>query len=44
MTTTDIVLSIIGVIGTCSSILFAYLVFKRNDRGDRRQEGRAKEF
>ena len=40
MTTTDIVLSIIGVIGTCSSILFAYLAFKRNDRGDRRQEGK----
>ena len=40
MTTTDIVLSIIGVIGTCSSILFAYLAFKRNDRGDRKQEGK----
>ena len=41
MTTTDIVLSIIGVIGTCSSILFAYLAFKRNDRGDHKQEGKS---
>jgi hypothetical protein len=40
MTVTEIVLAIISVVGTCSSILFAYLAFKRNDRGDRKQEGK----
>jgi len=40
MTTLEIALTIISVTGTFSSILFAYLAFRRNDRGDRRAEGK----
>ena len=34
MNGTDIALTIIGVLGTLSSILFAFLAFKRNDKKD----------
>lgn len=37
---TTIVLSIISVIGTLSSILFAYLAFKRNSKNDDRAEAK----
>jgi len=40
MSSLDVVLTIISVIGTFSSILFAYLAFRRNDRGDHKQEGK----
>lgn len=36
----DIVLSVISVVGTLSSILFAFLTFRRNDKGDNKQEGK----
>lgn len=36
----DVVLSVISVAGTASSIIFAMLAFRRNDRGDRRREGK----
>lgn len=36
----SIVLSIIGVLGTVSSIFFAALAFRRNDRGDQKQSGK----
>ncbi len=41
METTNIVLSILSVIGTLSSILFAYLAFKRNDKHDTRKDGKS---
>ena len=34
MTGIDIVLTIISITGTFSSIVFAMLAFRRNDRGD----------
>lgn len=40
MDSTEIVLSVISVIGTISSIVFAFLVFKRNAKGDNKQEGK----
>ena len=40
MNSTEIVLSIISVIGTLSSIVFAFLAFKRNVKGDNKQEGK----
>lgn len=40
MTPTEVILSIISVVGTMSSILFAYLAFRRSDRGDHKQEGK----
>ncbi len=40
MELSTIILSIISVLGTISSILFAYLAFRRNDRGDHKQEGK----
>lgn len=40
MSSLDIILTIISVGGTFSSILFAYLAFRRNDRGDHKQEGK----
>lgn len=40
MNSLDIVLTIISVVGTFSSIIFAYLAFRRNDRGDRKAEGK----
>ena len=36
----DIVLTVLSISGTLSSILFAYLAFRRNDRGDHKQEGK----
>lgn len=36
-----IVLSIISVLGTLSSILFAYLAFKRNNKVEDRNEGKS---
>lgn len=35
-----IVLSIISVLGTVSSIVFAYLAYKRNSKTDNKQEGK----
>ena len=40
METVDIILSIISVIGVLSSILFAYLAFHRNAKGDSKQSGK----
>lgn len=40
MDSTEIVLSVISVIGTLSSIVFAFLAFKRNAKGDNKQEGK----
>jgi hypothetical protein len=39
--TLTIVLSIISVLGTLSSILFAYLAFKRNNKVEDRNEGKS---
>ena len=36
----DIILSIISVIGVLSSILFNYLAFHRNTKGDSKQSGK----
>lgn len=41
MDTSTIVLSIISVIGTLSSILFAYLAFKRNNKHEDKNEGKS---
>ena len=41
MNTLTIVLSIIGVLGTISSILFAYLAFKRNNKSEDKSEGKS---
>ena len=38
MDATNIVLSIISIVGTMSSILFAFLAFHRNNKGDHKQE------
>ena len=35
-----IVVSIIGIVGTISSIFFAYLAFKRNEKMDVKSEGK----
>ena len=35
----DIILAIISVMGTLSSIVFAVLAFRRNDRGDHKEAG-----
>lgn len=40
MTTLEIVVTLIGVLGTLSSIFFAVLAFRRSDRGDHKQEGK----
>lgn len=40
MDATNIVLSIISIVGTMSSILFAFLAFRRNNKGDHKQEGK----
>lgn len=40
MDSTEIVLSVISVVGTLSSIVFAFLAFKRNANGDNKQEGK----
>lgn len=40
MVSLDIVLTIISVMGTLSSILFAYLAFKRGERSSHKDEGK----
>lgn len=40
MTATEIILAIISVVGTVSSITFAYLAFHRSSKGDHKQEGK----
>ena len=30
----DVIIALLGICGTCSSIIFAYKAFKRNDRKD----------
>ena len=40
MTGADIALTIISVLGTVSSIIFAYLAFRRNTNSDTKQIGR----
>ena len=40
MDTVTSVLAFISVLGTFSSILFAILAFRRNDRGDQKQIGK----
>lgn len=40
MDITSIILSIISVLGTLSSITFAYLAFHRNSNTDNKQDGR----
>ena len=40
MDSLDIVLTIISVLGTLSSILFAYLAFKRGERSSHKDEGK----
>lgn len=37
----DIVLTIISVLGTISSILFAYLAFKRGNKQENKDEGKS---
>ena len=39
MDSTEIVLTIISVLGTISSILFAYLAFKRSNKQEHKDEG-----
>lgn len=41
MDTTSTVLAFISVLGTISSIFFAILAFRRNDRGDQKQIGKS---
>ena len=40
MTNSEITLTVISVLGTISSILFAFLAFKRNSRADTKEVGR----
>ena len=40
MSTTEVTLTIISVLGTISSILFGYLAFKRNTHSDTKEIGR----
>lgn len=40
MTTIEIVLTFISVLGTLSSILFAFLAFHRNSKGDEKKDGK----
>lgn len=40
MTGIGIVLTIISITGTFASIVFVMLAFRRNDRGDHKQEGK----
>lgn len=40
MDSVDIALTFISVLGTVSSILFAYLAFKRSERSSHRDEGK----
>ena len=36
----DIVLAVLSILGTVSSIAFAVLAFRRNDRGDHKEAGK----
>ena len=36
----DIVLAVLSILGTISSITFAILAFRRNDRGDHKEAGK----
>jgi len=40
MDAASIVISAIGVLGTHSSIFFAFLAFRRNERGDQKRDGK----
>lgn len=40
MSTTEVVLTIISVLGTVSSIIFGYLAFRRNSNSETKQMGR----
>ena len=40
MANSDIALTIISVLGTASSILFAFLAFRRNDKKDTKENGK----
>ena len=37
----DIALTVISVLGTLSSILFAFLAFRRNDKKDTKEEAKS---
>ena len=41
MNGTDIALTIISVLGTISSILFAFLAFRRNDKKDTKEDAKS---
>lgn len=41
MSAIEIALTVISVSGTVSSIVFALLAFRRNERGDRKTEGKS---
>ena len=41
MTASEIILAVISVVGTLSSILFAYLAFRRNERTDNKKEAKS---
>ena len=41
MNGSEIILSVISVVGTLSSILFAYLAFRRNDKTEMGKDGRS---
>lgn len=40
MTGLEILLTILSALGTLSSITFAFIAFKRNEKSDRRSEGK----
>ena len=40
MNALDIVLAVLSILGTVSSIAFAILAFRRNDRGDHKEAGK----
>lgn len=40
MNALEIALTVISVAGTLSSIIFAFLAFRRNDHSDRKREGK----
>ena len=41
MNGSDIALTIISVVGTLSSVLFAYLAFRRNDKKDTKEDAKS---
>ena len=40
MSTLDVVLTILSILGTVSSFVFAYLAFRKSDRGDHKEAGK----